>query len=205
MYSKMILNAFLNPKNTGRIMKPDGIASNFDSDNTQNVEFSIRVVDDVILDCQFRAQANPYVVAVCSMMTNMIKGQKVDELKLDVNEIYDKLGSDCDISFCLDCVNLMIEDYIDKQKKENKVAKTNNDDIPLEIKPEIITGEIVNENNETNEVVEEDKTDLDVDNTKEENENLDEKQKVNNEVTDDLTDDDFGIDFSDFFDDDVIE
>ena len=43
MYSKKVLNIFSNPANAGRIMKPDGIASLSNMEETANVEFSLRI------------------------------------------------------------------------------------------------------------------------------------------------------------------
>ena len=122
MYSKVVLNLFADPKNTGRISKPDGIADVYNNDNTAHVEFSIRVESGIITDCKFRAQANPYIVAICSTMTTMVKGKMVAMLFLDPYSIKTTLGdeSPVDIGFCIDCIRLAVQDYKENLEKSNK-------------------------------------------------------------------------------------
>ena len=127
MYSKVVLNVFNNPKNVGRIMKPDGIASNYNADNTANVEFSMRVNGGIISDCKFRAQANPYIIAICSTITEMLKGKMTSLLFIDPYTVTKNLGADenIDFTFCIDCVKMMIEDYSIKLEKAQKLNEVN--------------------------------------------------------------------------------
>lgn len=120
MYNYKILSLFSNPKNAGRISKPDGIADTYNDDGTAHVEFSLRVQSGIIMDCKFRAQANPYIVAVCSAMTEMVKGRMVNMLFLNSTSIKEELedNSSVDIEFCIACINAAILDY--KDKLENK-------------------------------------------------------------------------------------
>ncbi len=122
MYSKIVLNVFNNPKNAGRISKPDGIADNYNEDNTAHVEFSLRIESGIVMECKFRAQANPYIVAICSTITEMVKGKMVAMMFLDPYSIKTQLGDemDYDIGFCIDCVKLAIDDYKEKLEKSNK-------------------------------------------------------------------------------------
>jgi len=122
MISNAVLNLFNNPKNAGRISKPDGIADCYNEENTAHVEFSLRIESGVITDCKFRAQANPYIVAICSTMTNMVKGKMVSMLFLDPYSIKKELGDESgyDIEFCIDCLKLAVDDYKEKLEKENK-------------------------------------------------------------------------------------
>ena len=122
MYSNVVLEIFNNPKNAGRISKPDGIADNFKEDRTAHVEFSLRVDSGIIVDCKFRAQANPYIIAICSTMANMVTGKMISMLFLDQQNIKENLGdnSDIDITFCIDCMKMAIQDYIEKFEKANK-------------------------------------------------------------------------------------
>ncbi len=136
MYSQNILNIFSNPKNTGRITKPDGIAEAYNEDETQHVEFSLRIEMGIITDCQFRAQANPFVVAVCSTITEMVKNKMAAMLILDGSMVKAELGepeNETNIDFCIDCVRDAVEDYkkkikkADKQAHEEKSADEHND------------------------------------------------------------------------------
>ncbi len=119
MYSNIVLERFNNPKNAGRISKPDGIASLSNEDNTANVEFSLRIESNNITLCKFRAQANPYIVAICSTITEMVVGKTIGMFFLDPISVKKQLGdeSDIDIMFCIDCLRMAVEDFQEKQEK----------------------------------------------------------------------------------------
>ena len=122
MYSNAVLRIFNNPENTGRISKPDGIADIYNADRTAHVEFSLRVESGIITDCKFRAQANPYIIAICSTITTMVKGKMCAMVFLDPYGIKEQLGdhADIDIMYCIDCLKLAIDDYKERLAKENK-------------------------------------------------------------------------------------
>lgn len=126
MFSNIVLNIFENPKNAGRISKPDGIADVYNEDLTANVEFSLRIVSGIITDCKFRAQANPYIIAICSTITEMVKGKMVNMVFLDPYGVKNQLGDDqpIDIMFCIDCLKMAIDDYRAKLEKAKKDATT---------------------------------------------------------------------------------
>ena len=125
MYSNAVLNLFNNPKNAGRISKPDGIADCFNEDGTSHVEFSLRIESGVITESKFRAQANPYIVAICSTITQMLKGKMVSMVFLDPYSIKSELGDEnpMDINFCIECVKLAILDFKEKTEKVKKHKK----------------------------------------------------------------------------------
>ena len=122
MYSKEILSLFNNPSNAGRISKPDGIASVYNEDQTAHVEFSLRIETGIITDCNFRAQANPYYIAVCSKLASMVKGRMVAMLFLDSTTVKEQLNdtSNNNIDFCIDCIKLAVADYKEKLEKSSK-------------------------------------------------------------------------------------
>ncbi|MBR2969496.1 MAG: iron-sulfur cluster assembly scaffold protein [Clostridia bacterium] len=122
MLNKMMLNLFYNPKNTGRISKPDGIADLYNEDESQHVEFSLRIDSGIIVDCKFRAQATPYIMAICAQMTEMVKGKMISMFFLDPYSIKKALEDDSDINidFCIDCMRLAISDYKEKMAKIDK-------------------------------------------------------------------------------------
>ena len=122
MYSKIVLNVLNNPKNAGRISKPDGIADLYNQDNTAHVEFSLRVESGIITKCNFRAQANPYITAICSTITEMVTNKMAVMVFLDPYTIKKTLGDEQDINidFCIDCLKLAIDDYKDNLEKISK-------------------------------------------------------------------------------------
>ena len=122
MYSNAVLRVFNNPKNTGRLSKPDGIADLYNSDETAHVEFSLRIESGIITECKFRAQANPYIIAICSTITEMVKGKMVAMLFLDPYSVKTQLGdeSPINIDFCIECVKDAVDNYKEKLEKSNK-------------------------------------------------------------------------------------
>lgn len=207
MYSNVVLNLFNNPKNAGRISKPDGIADCFNFDTTAHVEFSLRIENGIISDCKFRAQANPYIVAICSTITTTVKNKMVSMIFLDPYSIKQELGEDSkiDISFCIDCLKMAIDDYKEKLQKQNKTNKESEinveqnqedmiDDLEGEIDDKIVeTPEV--ENKESNiSMPNIFNLNLNLNLNREKEEKTDVKSKNND-------DDDDDFDFSDFFDD----
>lgn len=122
MYSDKVLNVFGNPKNAGRISKPDGIADMYNAEKTAHVEFSLRINEGIITDCRFRSQANPYITAICDTMAEMVKSKLVLMLFLDPYTIKTTLGDDqpVDILFCIDCLKAAVDDYKEKLAKKAK-------------------------------------------------------------------------------------
>lgn len=122
MYNNEVMKIFLNPSNTGRISKPDGIADLYNEDQTSHVEFSLRVESGIITKCQFRAQANPYIVAVCSKITEMVTGKMTMMLFLDPYSVKKAVGQDLpfDVQFCIDCLKMAVDDYKENLAKANK-------------------------------------------------------------------------------------
>ena len=122
MYSNVVLNLFNNPKNAGRISKPDGIADIYNADKAAHIEFSLRIDAGMIIECKFRAQANPYIIAICSTMTEMVQNKMIEMLFLDPYNIMTPLGDEqpIDINFCIDCMKLAVQDYKEKLEKSRK-------------------------------------------------------------------------------------
>lgn len=123
MYSNNILNIFANPKNAGRISKPDGVGESYNEDMTAHVEFFIRVENGIITGCNFRAQANPYIVAICSTITTMAVNKMCAMLFVDSTSVLRQLGETdqkTDIQFCIDALKNSVIDYKKKLEKSNK-------------------------------------------------------------------------------------
>ena len=125
MYNKIILNKFIEHKNSGRISKPDGIADIYNADETAHVEFSLRVENEKITNCQFRAQANPYIIAVCSTISDLVADSDINDVNITANQVKEELQDDfnTDIEFCFDCLRLAIDDYFESTGKEKKEPK----------------------------------------------------------------------------------
>lgn len=122
MYNNFVMKIFNNPKNAGRISKPDGIADMYNLEQTAHIEFSLRVDEGIIIDCKFRAQANPYIIAICSTITEALKAKMISMLFIDANAIKQELNleDETEINFCIECAYKAVQDYKEKLEKSNK-------------------------------------------------------------------------------------
>lgn len=119
MYSNEVIRLFTNPENAGRISKPDGIADSFNEDRTAHIEFSLRIENGLITLCEFRAQAEPQIIAICSKITTMIKGKPSNMLLIDGDSIVNSLKvSQEDVNFCINCAISALQDYKEKLAKK---------------------------------------------------------------------------------------
>lgn len=88
-----VLEHFLNPRNVGEIVDPDGVGSVGDPECGDHFKVWIRVEDDVIADIKYKVFGCPTAVATCSMMSVLAIGMKVDEAyELDDLDIMHALG-----------------------------------------------------------------------------------------------------------------
>ena len=144
MYSNAVLNLFNNPKNAGRISKPDGIADCFNEDGTSHVELSLIIESVIITESKFRAQANPYIVAICSTITQMLKGKMISMVFLDPYTIKTELGDEnpMDINFCIECVKLAILDFKEKTEKGKKHKKGEETENEQSVAEELLEEEV---------------------------------------------------------------
>ena len=190
MFSNIVLKILKNPKNAGRISKPDGIADCYNEDKTAHVEFSLRIESGIITNCQFRAQANPYYIAICSTIANMVKGKMVSMVFLDPYSIKKELGDESryNIDFCIDCLRFAVADYKEKLEKENKDKSKKGQEIVVQTE----TGEEIKE--ESIELAEEQQS------KPIEEVLINQTQEINLNISNEDDDDDFS-DFFDFLDD----
>jgi nitrogen fixation NifU-like protein len=92
-YSSKVMEHFRNPKNVGEMDKPDGIGHVGNPVCGDIMELYIKVKDGVIIDAKFKTFGCGAAIATSSMVTELVKGKKIDEaLKLTNAAVVDALG-----------------------------------------------------------------------------------------------------------------
>ncbi|MGN1221765.1 MAG: iron-sulfur cluster assembly scaffold protein [Christensenellales bacterium] len=128
MYNKTIMEIFANPKNVGIIQGASG-TGHFVNETTNNIyKIYLKIEDDTVVDATFKTFSNAYGIAVCSVLTQMLKGKSLLEAKLiNQQDILEKIGEvdkdDVTINDVLQTLNLSFVDYDKKLQKLLKSSK----------------------------------------------------------------------------------
>jgi NifU-like protein involved in Fe-S cluster formation len=81
MYNKKIIENFVNPKNAGKITKPEGRADYSDDICHNTVKVFLRIKKGIITDAKFKASGGPVTIASSSVLMQMIINKTVEEVK----------------------------------------------------------------------------------------------------------------------------
>ena len=131
MYSKKVMEHFLNPKNMGKIEKPDGVGVAGNPVCGDVLTLYIKVRDGRIVDIKFQTLGCAAAIATSSMITELAKGKTIEEaMRITREDVADELGGLPPVK--MHCSNLAaealhkaIEDYLRKQKgKKGKNGRT---------------------------------------------------------------------------------
>ncbi len=122
VYSKTVMEHFMNPRNVGEIENPDGVGEVGNPVCGDLMTFYIKVKDDRIEDVKFKTFGCGAAIAVSSMVSEMAKGKTLDEvMKITPASVADKLEGLPSVK--MHCSNLgaqalhkAIENYREKQK-----------------------------------------------------------------------------------------
>jgi nitrogen fixation NifU-like protein len=126
IYSDKVMDHFMNPRNVGEIEAPDGIGEVGNPICGDMMTFYIKVKDDHIDDVKFKTFGCGAAIAVSSMVSEMAKGKKLDEvMKFTPEMVADALGGLPKAKFhCSNlgaqALNKAITNY--REKKEKKAA-----------------------------------------------------------------------------------
>jgi nitrogen fixation NifU-like protein len=121
MYSKKVMDHFMNPRNVGEIKDADGVGEEGNPTCGDAMKITIKVKDDILEDVKFQTFGCGAAIAVSSMVTEMAIGKTLDEaLKITKESIANELeGLPPQKMHCsnlgADALRRAIEDY--KSKK----------------------------------------------------------------------------------------
>ncbi|MGB9659897.1 MAG: Fe-S cluster assembly sulfur transfer protein SufU [Nitrososphaerales archaeon] len=93
MYAEMIIDLYHHPMNYGNIEKPDIKAKDTNPICGDIIEIQIKLNKGRVKEVKFNGKGCAISQASASLLTEMIKGKKIDELlKLDKKDILNALG-----------------------------------------------------------------------------------------------------------------
>ena len=122
MYSKKVMEHFMSPRNVGEIKDADGIGEIGNPVCGDMMTFYIKVKDNKIDDVKFKTFGCGAAIAVSSMVSEMAKGETLDEaLKISNKNVAKELGGlpknklHCS-NLGADALHRAIENYKKKQK-----------------------------------------------------------------------------------------
>ncbi len=125
-YTDKVMDHYEHPRNVGVVENPSGIGVVGNPACGDVMKLSIEVKDDVIVDARFKTFGCGAAIATSSMVTEMIKGKRLDEaLKVSNKAVAESLGGlpkvkmHCSV-LAEDALKAAIDDYNKKQKQENK-------------------------------------------------------------------------------------
>lgn len=131
-YSKKTLENFRNPKNIGAIKNPDAIAEVGNMVCGDKLSFSLKVKDEKIKDIKFLSFGCASNIATASVMTEMVKGKKIEEAKsFDWNRIVEELEGlpkqkvHCSV-LAVEGLRRVIHEYEKNEKKKKRLGISKN-------------------------------------------------------------------------------
>ena len=120
LYSDIVMDHFMHPRNVGEIENPDGVGQVGNAKCGDIMKIYIKVENDVITDVKFNTFGCGSAIASSSMATEMIKGKRIeDALALTNKEVVDALGGlpahklHCSV-LAEEAVKSAVKDYYDK-------------------------------------------------------------------------------------------
>jgi nitrogen fixation NifU-like protein len=87
MYSDIVMDHFANPRNAGVIDDADGVGEVGNPVCGDMMTFYIKVQDERLVDVKFQTFGCVAAIAVSSMVSEMAKGQKLEEAKQITNKL----------------------------------------------------------------------------------------------------------------------
>lgn len=126
LYSEVVMDHFMNPRNVGTIENPDGVGEVGNAKCGDIMKIYIKVDNNIITDVKFNTFGCGSAIASSSMATEMIKGKSLDDaLKVTNKAVAEALDGlpphkmHCSV-LVEEAIEAAINDY--KEKQKNKKA-----------------------------------------------------------------------------------
>ncbi len=121
-YSEKVMDHFRHPRNVGEMESPDGVGKVGNPVCGDIMELYIKVDGDTIVDAKFQTLGCGAAIATSSMVTEMVKGKKIDEaLTISNAMVAEALGGlpsqkmHCSV-LAEEALKSAIDDYHSRQK-----------------------------------------------------------------------------------------
>ena len=124
MYTKKVMDHFMNPRNVGELADADGVGTVGNPVCGDLMTVYIKVKDNTVADIKFKTFGRGAAIATSSMMTELAKGKTLEEaLKITRSDVAENLDGlppkkmHCS-NLAADALHEAIKDY--EKKKEGK-------------------------------------------------------------------------------------
>ncbi|MBI5183680.1 MAG: Fe-S cluster assembly scaffold protein NifU [Nitrospinae bacterium] len=121
LYSDKVMDHFENPRNVGKIEDADGVGTVGNPVCGDVMKLYLKIEDDTIIDAKFKTFGCGAAIATSSMITELIKGKKIEEIKEITNKtVTEALGGlpknklHCSV-LAEEAVEAALKDYYEKR------------------------------------------------------------------------------------------
>lgn len=124
-YSKKIINHFKNPKNYGKMKKPDAVGQVGNKTCGDVMKLYLKIENNIIKDVSFETLGCLVAIANTSLLTTMIKGKTIEQaLKIKKQDLVKKFGKvpvlKIHCSFlAIEALKKAIENYYEKSSSSS--------------------------------------------------------------------------------------
>ena len=129
LYSDIVMDHFMHPRNVGEIENPDGVGQVGNAKCGDIMKMYLKIRDNVIQDVKFETFGCGRAIASSSMATEMIKGKTIDQaLAVTNRQVVDALGGlpahklHCSV-LAEESIKSAIKDYYDRHGIEYDHSK----------------------------------------------------------------------------------
>ena len=129
LYSDIVMDHFMHPRNVGEIENPDGVGQVGNAKCGDIMKMYLKIRDNVIQDVKFETFGCGSAIASSSIATEMIKGKTVEEaLAVTNRQVVDALGGlpahklHCSV-LAEESIKSAIKDYYDRHGIEYDHSK----------------------------------------------------------------------------------
>ena len=129
LYSDIVMDHFMHPRNVGEIENPDGVGQVGNAKCGDIMKMYLKIRGNVIQDAKFETFGCGSAIASASMATEMIKGKTIDQaLAVTNRQVVDALGGlpahklHCSV-LAEESIKSAIKDYYDRHGIEYDHSK----------------------------------------------------------------------------------
>ncbi len=93
MYSDVVRDHFVYPRNVGELEEPDGVGTAKNDVDGDQVQLHLRIKEGKVVDVKMKVMGCVAAIASTSLLTELIKGKTVGEASvISKEELTDRLG-----------------------------------------------------------------------------------------------------------------
>lgn len=93
MYSDVVRDHFVHPRNVGELEEPDGVGTAKNEVDGDQVQLHLRIKEGKIVDVKMKVMGCVAAIASTSLLTELVKGKTVEEASvISKEELTDRLG-----------------------------------------------------------------------------------------------------------------